>query len=107
MMSGVQSDMQWIRRCKQEEIALIDSFADDDEVAERLKLMKMYGTKNSVPNVAGSRTSQAPKSIREEQKQPSNYGDQMSQKSRASKAPSKLPSKAPSEVSYRTNDMKS
>ena len=38
--------MQWIRRCKQEEIALIDSFADDDEVAERVKLMKMYGKNN-------------------------------------------------------------
>ena len=43
--SGVQSDMQWIRRCKQEEIALIDSFNDEDEVAERMKLMKMYEKK--------------------------------------------------------------
>ena len=44
-MSGVQSDMQWIRRCKQEEIAMMDSFTDEDEVAERMKLMKMYEKK--------------------------------------------------------------
>ena len=55
--------MQWIRRCKQEEIALIDSFADDDEVAERVKLMKLYGKNKQVPSVAGS---QAGKSIKEE-----------------------------------------
>ena len=46
--------MQWIRRCKQEEIALIDSFAAEDEVAERLKLMKQMQRKTPVPSVAGS-----------------------------------------------------
>ena len=38
--SNVQSDMQWIRRCKQEEITLVDQFNDEDEAAERSKLYK-------------------------------------------------------------------
>ena len=29
--SNVQADMQWIRRCKQEEQALIDSVDDDED----------------------------------------------------------------------------
>ena len=58
--------MQWIRRCKQEEIALIDSLVDEDEVQERLKLMKQFGKSNNVPSVAGSK-----RSVKEESKTPS------------------------------------
>ena len=36
--SNVQSDMQWIRRCKQEELTLTDSFNAEDEAIERQKL---------------------------------------------------------------------
>ena len=40
LYSNVQSDMQWIRRCKQEEITLVDQFNDEDEAAERSNLYK-------------------------------------------------------------------
>ena len=37
--TNVQSDMQWVRRCKQEEITLIDSLDDEDDYLERQKLI--------------------------------------------------------------------
>ena len=36
--TNVQTDMQWVRRCKQEEVTLIDAFDEDgdDKMKERL-----------------------------------------------------------------------
>ena len=37
--NNVQSDMQWIRRCKQEEITLMEQLNEEDEIAQRQKLI--------------------------------------------------------------------
>ena len=46
--TNVQSDMQWIRRCKQEELTLIDSFQDQDELLEREQLYSQISKQNKL-----------------------------------------------------------
>ena len=38
--TNVQSDLQWIRRCKQEELMMTDEMEDIDEQIEREKLYR-------------------------------------------------------------------
>ena len=38
--TNVQCDMQWVRRCKQEEITLIDAFDEEDDDQMRTRLLK-------------------------------------------------------------------
>ena len=49
--------MMWIRRCKQEELTLIDSFNDEDEATERMKLISQFSKNNDIPSVVGSKAS--------------------------------------------------
>ena len=37
---NVTGDKQWIRRCKQEEITLIDAYDDDIDLEEKVRAMK-------------------------------------------------------------------
>ncbi len=62
--TNVQADMQWIRRCKQEEVTLIDNFEDDDEEMERQRLYQQYAKKQAYAHAQASKKS----SIREEVK---------------------------------------
>ena len=48
MYSNVQTDMQWIRRCKQEEITLQDDVDDEFGDIEAIqKLLARYKAKNT------------------------------------------------------------
>ena len=47
----VQRDMQWIRRCKQEESALIDDFSADDELKERERLYQQFAKQNKLQDI--------------------------------------------------------
>ena len=61
--TSFQNDQQWIRRCKQEELALINQFSDMDEAEERARLMQQYQNRKGK-----NQTNIGP---REEVKQPS------------------------------------
>ena len=39
--------MQWIRRCKQEETMLANQLGDEDEAAERERLINQFKRKNN------------------------------------------------------------
>ena len=64
--------MQWIRRCKQEELTLIDSFNGHDELAERQNLLRQFQKKQmeSIPKMPVNYIS-SKKQIEEESKAPS------------------------------------
>ena len=39
--------MQWIRRCKQEEVMLVNQLNNEDEASERDRLIKQFQKKNN------------------------------------------------------------
>ena len=40
--TSVQKDMQWVRRCRQEEISLIEQFINEEDNHEKQKLYQLF-----------------------------------------------------------------
>ena len=40
--TNVQKDMQWVRRCKQEELTLIEQFINEEDNYEKQKLYQLF-----------------------------------------------------------------
>ena len=59
--------MQWIRRCKQEELSLIDNFSPDEDDAEKMKLYELFMKQRKgviVNPKSGSEAAKSEKSVK-------------------------------------------